>query len=412
MFKTYTIITLLVALISHSQNTRQTQWLEDLNHYKTQLEQKHIDIYNTISKAQFIKELDKIKLGISSKTDIEIIIDLMRLTRRIGDGHTAVSLSNINKKIFPIEITCFNGNWRVIKASKLYENLLGLTLTKIDGIPIKTLASAISEIAPYVENNNSLEIRTGEYLTVSELLFGLGLTKHKNHADFTLTNDKGNIKSYTIHAIDSKTYHYETVFKSISTESEKIIKPKNPRHDYLWFGPLQNTNAVYINFSAYPSYDEMQLFGQDLLNFINANKSRQVVIDLRNNSGGDFFVGILLAYYLNLADSIDWKHGVYILIDKVTFSAATINATQYKEILNGLVVGLPTGSNPNGYQDLGSFNLPNSNLTITYSKRLFRIQEKANQPLSPDVLIDYKWDDFKNGFDTMLEWIINDILKQ
>lgn len=85
-----------------------------------------------------------------------------------------------------------------------------------------------------------------------------------------------------------------------------------------------------------------------------------MVIDFRGNGGGDFFVGLTLAYYLNLADSIDWRSGVYVLTDKYTFSAGVSNAAQYRQILNARIVGEPTGGNPVGYQDMGSFILPNS----------------------------------------------------
>lgn len=98
-----------------------------------------------------------------------------------------------------------------------------------------------------------------------------------------------------------------------------------------------------------------------------------------------------LAYYLNLADSIDWRSGVYVLTDKYTFSAGVSNAAQYRQILNARIVGEPTGGNPVGYQDMGSFILPNSELTVTYSKRLFRFQDTATQGIRPDVLIEYDW---------------------
>ena len=39
----------------------------------------------------------------------------MRLTRKIGDGHTAISLKGIETHLFPLEIYKVEGKWRVLK---------------------------------------------------------------------------------------------------------------------------------------------------------------------------------------------------------------------------------------------------------------------------------------------------------
>lgn len=88
---------------------------------------------------------------------------------------------------------------------------------------------------------------------------------------------------------------------------------------------------------------------------------------------------------------------------------ATSNASQFRQILNAKIVGEPTGSNPTGHQDMGQFSLPNSGMTITYSKRLFRFQEKITQGVQPDVLIEYDWKSYFKGKDNMMEWVIRDI---
>ena len=86
-----------------------------------------------------------------------------------------------------------------------------------------------------------------------------------------------------------------------------------------------------------------------------------------------------------------------------------VNALQFRELLNAKIVGEPTGANPNGYQDLGQFNLPNSKVIITYTKRLFRLQEVNTEGVQPDILIIPKWEKYEKGVDEVLEWVIKDI---
>jgi hypothetical protein len=409
--KSFLIATLSLLISAHtfSQSIDTEKWSEDIDFYKTNLEQNHIDLYNTISKKEFEKEIQEIKSTLNQKSDTEIIIDLMRLTRKIGDGHTAFSLRGVETHLFPIEIYKIDGQWRVIKTTVNHKNLLGQIVTKIDGKSIHKIAKEVSEIAQYVENEQSEVMRTGEYLMIAELLFGLQLTNNEFKAAFSFLDDNKRESKVWLNAINSNKYYQNTDFQTFNIIIPEIQKPANSIHDYLWFSSIKDTEGIYIKFESYPSFKEMESFGDSLLNYINENKIKQAVIDLRNNGGGDFFVGTFLAYYLNLADSIDWKSGVYVLTDKVTFSAGTSNASQFRQILNAKIIGEPTGSNPTGYQDMGQFTLPNSGMIVTYSKRLFRFQDNITQGVQPDVLIAYDWESYSKGIDNMMVWVINDM---
>ena len=402
---------LLVALNTYSQSTDSSLWTEDINAYKANLEKHHIDLYNKISKVEFEQELKTIQSNLNSKTDIDVIIDLMRLTQKIGDGHTAFSLRGIETHLFPIEVYKVGKQWRIVKTTDKHKNLLGKELIAIDGKTMKQIEDEVGKVAQYIENKQSKTIRIAQYAMISELLFGLHLTNSKLDATFTFLDENKNKTEATLKAINSKDYYESVEFKNFKIVIPEIEKSIDLKHDYLWFSPIKTTEAIYIKFESYPSFEEMEKFGASVLNYINKNNSKQIVIDLRNNGGGDFFVGTFLAYYLNLADSIDWKSGVYVLTDKVTFSAATSNASQFRQMLNAKIVGEPTGSNPTGYQDMGQFKLPNSGITVTYSKRLFRFQEKVTQGVQPDVLIEYDWQSYSKGIDNMMEWVINDIRK-
>ncbi len=405
-------LTFLMTSNVYSQSIDIASWKEDIESYKTNLEKYHIDLYHNIDKTAFEKEVQDIKSNLENKTDLDVVIDLMRLTRKIGDGHTAFSIRGLEMHVYPIEIYNIDNQWRVIKTSKEYKSLLGKTLVKIDDTSIEEVVNEVSKVAQYVENKQSESIRTSQYLIRSELLFGLKLTKNKLKANFTFVDDSGKKIKESLTAIANEDYHSKTEFESFDISIPEIQKPKDLKHDFLWFSPIKNTSGVYIKFESYPSFEEMETFGGSVLNFINENNVKQVVIDLRNNGGGDFFIGTFLAYYLNLANSIDWKSGVYVLTDKVTFSAGTSNASQFRQMLNAKIVGEPTGSNPTGYQDMGQFTLPNSGRTVTYSKRLFRFQEQVTQGVQPDVPIAYDWKSYIKGTDNMMKWVIDDIKKK
>jgi hypothetical protein len=400
------LVTLIVTAFAFqvlAQKMDNDLWQQDLEAYKTGLEQKHIDVYNKISDNEFDSELEIIKSSIGNKTDFQLVMDLMRLTRKIGDGHTAISLSNIETHNFPFEIKQFGNDWRIVKIAQPFGHLLGTRLIAVDETPMAIAAQKVGEVAQFVENPHSKIIRTAQYFPISELLFELNLIKQKEKASFTFKSDDGTVFTETL-TVSANNEPVE--FTELTISVPEIEKPEETLITGFWYAPISGTDALYIHFENYPTFEEMMQIAEEMVGFIFQNNIRKLVIDLRNNGGGDLYVGLVLANALNLADPVDLKSGVYVLVDKVTFSAATSNTALFRELLNAKIVGEPTGSNPTGFQDMDTFELPNSKLVVCYSKRLFRIQEEFSEGVQPDIPQTYEWESFSQGNDNMLQWVI------
>lgn len=386
-----------------AQTSDKIEWKNDLEIYKTSLEQKHINLYHSVSKEVFEKEWKNIYNNVDTLNDFQIIIKLMRLTRCINDGHTSVSLRNMSIHQFPFEVKLIGNRWYIVKVDNKHKKLLMLPLVAIDDVPIEEVSTKISEVAQFVENEYSQIVRTADYLNIAELLFALNVTKKEDKAVFTFLDASNNRLKITLDALSSEN---STDFTHLTLGVPEIQKPSKPSFPYLWFSPIKNTKALYINFEGYPTFQEMQGFGEKLVSYISKNQIKQLIIDMRNNGGGDLYVGVVLAYALNLSDSLDWKNGVFVLTSNKTFSAATSNAALFKQLLNAKIVGEPTGSNPNGYQDMDTFELPGSKLVITYSKRLFKLSDTKNKPLYPSLVIKPTLKDYKNNNDLVLSKLI------
>ncbi|XCF07271.1 hypothetical protein ABI125_05300 [Tamlana crocina] len=401
----FLILVFSVLNVLFAQPPNKMNWKEDLKIYKASLEQKHIDLYHTVTKEEFYNEWNSIYESVETLNDFEIILKLMRLTRRINDGHTSVSFRNMPTHRFPFEVTLIEDQWRVVKTLNENKDILKTTLKSINGISIDKVAQKVSEIAQFVENEYSLKERTGNYLTTAEFLFYLNLIDSKNKATFSFQKNNNELINMELTAITNEMWQDRHISEMITSVPE-IERPNIDNLD-LWFAPISETKGLYVNFKTYPSFEEMQSFGERLVSCIQEKQIKQVIIDMRENGGGDLYVGTVLAYALNLADSIDWKNGIFVLTSNKTFSAATSNAALFKQLLNAKIVGQPTGSNPNGYQDMDSFTLPNSKLVITYSKRLFRLSEEENKALMPDILIRPSWEDLVSGKDTVLTKLLD-----
>lgn len=379
------------------------KWKADLEFYSKNMSEKHIDLYHTISKQIFNEEVTQLKNSLPSLTKNQLLIELMKLTHRIGDGHTSFPLWGANLKSFPIQLKVLKGELYVIKTTKDFKHLLGAKLDKINDMNVEEIYRLFSQLTPFSENKYSTQVRAAQYIPKAELLNGLGIINDTFQARFIFTIGKERIEQQ-LEPSHSNEYTAELTYLNNSKFSieEKL-------NENLWFGSLNDKKVVYFKFRRYTSISKMESLGEDLLSFINKNKSKKLIIDLRDNYGGDFFVGLKLAQLLVLADSIDWKLGVYVLIDNVTFSAAMSNAAQFSQLLNAQLIGEPTGAKPSGYQDMGQFILPNSNLEVTYSKRLYHFTSDLKDALYPDINIEVSIDDYISNKDPQLQWILNDI---
>jgi hypothetical protein len=393
-----------------SENMNSQRWQEDVSWYRQQLIESHIDIYNKVDAHFFNAEVDRILSLTPTLNDWEIAVALMRLTRLVGDGHTAVSTRSWEKTHFPIYLRQINGQWRVVKVASEHAELLGLTLQSIDGRAIAEIENKLSDVVQFVENEHSLTERIGEYIGISELLYALDITKNPDKADFAFRDSSGAVRVLTLSTYDATSLKQQS-FSSLPLNTPNIAKPSNAQFDYLWFSKIENSQALYIEFSGYPSLDAMLQWAEALVEFMTQNATQQIIIDMRNNGGGDLYVGLVLANALNLIDSVDWHNGVYVLTSGATFSAGTSNAALFKQLLNAIVVGTPTGSNSTGYQDMGEFTLPYSGLHISYSKRFFGIQPANTKGVQPDILIAPEWDDMSKGIDTVLSRVLQEIAR-
>lgn len=394
---------LTVSTASAVDQVAAEKWSQDIDSYWRILEEKHIDLYHQLTYKDFEREINSIKSQLPSLTHEEIVIELMRLTSKVGDGHTTIPLWDQKYHKFPIELKVINDEVLVTGSSNEYASLIGNELVAINGTPIKRVYELFAEIVPFAENDYSTPIRVADFMMTAELLRGLGIINELDSVEFTFDN-MGQSFKYHITANNQN-----QITKRINFKQKLPFKPYGGVDDDLWYGAADKGKTVYVNFEKYSSMAKMDEMSAELLRFINHYKTENIIIDLRGNEGGDFFIGLKLAQVLVLANSINWKSGVYVMIDNNTYSAAMSNATQYAQLLNATLVGQPTGSKPTGYQDMWQFSLPNSGLIVTYSKRMYRFEDGDMDAVFPDVAIELTAEDYMRANDKSLQWVIKDI---
>ena len=141
--------------------------------------------------------------------------------------------------------------------------------------------------------------------------------------------------------------------------------------------------SVYVNWR---SYDGLADHGAALLQSLDAKHPRRLIIDLRDNDGGDYNVGRTFIEEIKSRPWLNQRGVLYVMIGRKTFSAAMTNAVDFKNTTEAILVGEPAGAAPNNWQEVRRFHLPNSGLRVGVSTRYYEFLPGMSEVL-PDLQV-------------------------
>lgn len=384
-------------------------WESDIEYLFNTLEKKHINLYHSTSKNRVSQKVNTLIKELPNLSKDEIFIRLSKIIRSLDDSHTGIWAQSKFYDSYPLEFFVFSDTEiRVLRAPKHHPELLGARLISIDNSPLHEVTKEVLLIIQCADNWHSESERLARYLKYSKILKTLGITEHGYSANFEFLLENGSQKTVKLEALPNTEY-LSSLGKTIALESPFQFKTSLIGTSYLWYQPKDELKTAYVYFAGYPSALQMKRFAVAVSRDIIQRGIKNIIIDVRDNGGGNFYVGLELAKLLSFIDQIDWQKGVYVITGRTTYSAGMSNTAHFKELLNAKVIGEPTGANPNDYQDAETFQLPNSKLRIQFSKRYYRFQDTVSNGIHPDVHIKPNWETLKKGIDSNLQWILEDI---
>ncbi|HKV08386.1 MAG TPA: hypothetical protein VJ725_09625 [Thermoanaerobaculia bacterium] len=132
-----------------------------------------------------------------------MIVGLMRIVARVGDGHTYVRLpSSLHQ--FPIAVASIEGAYRVVRGAGPAAELVGGKLTRIDDTSVEDAAARIRTLLPQAESDVLFAAFTPQWLSIAEVMHGLGVARSAAAARFTVMLDDGTERSADVRSIRSR----------------------------------------------------------------------------------------------------------------------------------------------------------------------------------------------------------------
>ena len=389
--------------INGSEET--AKMLEDLDLLSETLEKEHLDLYAKISKETFDAEKTRIAAEIPYMTDADYFYSMKQLIAMAGDAHTNIGYSDSiysHLLTLPFAVEKYGDDWRLMMLDEINEQYLGSKLKAINDVPIQDIFEKSKSLISF-ENESWAISQFSNTISFKEALNYLGIVEGDEKIMLNVETNDGVDTSFEIVPL--------TVTTLMNTEIEVLegetVAKTWPEGFYRALSLNDDHLLIQYNVCEESPDLSMASFTDSIKKELSDKNYSTVVIDLRYNTGGNsevFRPMLDMIKALKKEKSLE----VYTLIGKSTFSSAIINAVQTKDELGSTLIGSTTGGNVNGYGEVKAFELQNHPFVVTYSTKYFElIKGYEKDSLYPDVEVEQTLEDYLNGKDTAIEWILN-----
>jgi hypothetical protein len=344
----------------------------------------HPDPWHAISEHEFKRAARELESRIDNLNADQQLVELMRLTALLGerDGHSGIfPLDETHDRtlhLYPIRLYEFSDGLFVVDAID-HPELVGARLVSIAGNPVDEVAADVRSLVP-ADNEWSLKARLPQYLVVAEVLRGLGYPGAEFEFDTAAA---------TLEPVEAD--QYVAAFPDLFHPMVPQGLPHAVEERFVEM--LDGGRVVYAAYNV--TLGDTTDFAGEIRR--RARRAQRVVIDLRNNPGGNNFTYPPLLEALKPLD-------VVALIGRTTFSAAANFITELEQGAEIRFVGEPSGGAPNLYGDPVAVPLPATGLTL-HVAGVYWEKSTPDDPrvaIEPDISVGLSSEDFFSGRDPVL----------
>lgn len=413
----------LVTVSSAQQSKSQAKkWQKDLNHLYDKMQKKHVDLYHQASQEQLDSAFNRLMVDIPHLQNHEILVRMAQFVALVGDGHTSFFPGNQRKMWFrflPVKFWYFPDGIRVIDVSEPYLSLLGKKLLKIGNVSVD---EAYARIATTIGVDNDVEFQYSIpfQFVRPELLQALDIIESSDSVYMEFEGDVGitfaSIVKDEWHDLDwrcangiypdGKSPSQRLDFLFASDLTLEHLKERK----YYWYVFLEEKEAIYFQYNVCWDQKKRPTFkdvAQEMLTTFDSADVNKLIIDVRQNSGGEPLIAKYLVDELNNRKSGFDNKRVYVLVGRRTYSAALTNALQLRKA-GSIVVGEPSRGKPNNPSEGRDIIMKSMSMWATVSTQFVERDEDLGDAyyIPIDHPVEQTYQDYRKGVDTVLEYAL------
>ncbi|HEY0244339.1 MAG TPA: S41 family peptidase [Mucilaginibacter sp.] len=412
----------------------------------------HPNLYHDISRQQLTNKIDSlVKTLPDSLSDLTAYRTFAEATAFINEGHTGINIPKLIRaqrkagvfKTIPLQAVDFNGHYFLANIISPNLNLKGIKVTVING---KTSADIFKQMMAL--RGGLPAFRKASVIANFRIyLAALGITQ-----------------PYLIDYIDQQSQKQQVEVTGI-TESEYVAATTVVKDTKNYTFNIVNNAYGYLNFKWMDNYDGFKRFCDSVFRVMDEQDIHKLIIDLRENGGGNSALGRLLLDYItitpyrmageserkvsqgfkdhimanknlygnNYDDLLKMPNGAFLkignddfykpedrkyrykgkvcfLIGSNTFSSANMLSATIKDFKLATLIGEPTGEPGNDYGELCDIKLPQTGFIAFTSTTLWvrpNNDKTDNKPIYPDYIVQKS----PSGDDNVLKFAVGWLAK-
>jgi hypothetical protein len=395
------------------------QWRDDLRFLVAQMREKHKNLFHTMTEAQFNDAVAKLDADIPHLNDDQIYVRFMQLMVLIQDGHSGIANLPLpggikNNTNIPLRFVRYPDGVYIRAAAPEYADVVGGKVINVGNVDWQEAMRRVDSVASHDAGNpgHALAWSAELYLSCPHVLHGLGLSDSPESAVFTIEKD-GQSRTITMKpsTVIAKSHDNAVPAGWVDARPASVPVPLAYQHAErnFWFTELPEDHAIYFQFNEVHDADDETLaaFAQRLGAALQKPEVERIVIDLRNNSGGDNTLERPLLVAL-IRSHQNRRGGIWLITGDGTFSAAQSFVNRIGNYAEVIVVGQPTGENPNQYGDPAHVTLPNTQLVAAISTLWWQDEDPTDKRTAtfPEIAIDPSFQQYVAGKDSTLEYAL------
>jgi hypothetical protein len=371
-------VTPVAATGVHAATTAQPEpaaWRRELQTLVRELPKRHPAPFLHVTQARWDSAATSLDKRLASASRNQMMVGFMQLVTLLGDAHTVVQPdSALGLRYYPFELYSFDDGLFVRRADKAHASLVG---SKVLRIGRATAAEAMERVATVVPHENEWWVRAWAplQLMIPELLDGLGIATDIEKLTLVVERD-GKVDSVRVapagHLLDA--HGHGPVPVDMSTWASMRTGPapwwEQRPGEFLWWMHDPTSRTLYVcqrgvvplpnSNTNRPQWDQVFALADSL-------KPARLVLDLRENTGGNGGLNRYPVQQILRRPALDRPDKLYVIIGRLTFSAAQQFANLLEAWTQATFVGEPTGQRPTQYGDHRPLPLPGVGLTIQIS---------------------------------------------